>query len=232
MRNIFILCMLLPALHTVSQNDQASTDWANLHKYASQNKTLKPPAKGKKRVVFMGDSITEGWQSADSSFFADNDYIDRGISGQTTPQMLIRFRPDVIALQPSVVVILAGINDIAENTGPISTEAIYGNIVSMVQLAQANKIRVVVSSVLPANTFPWRLTIQPAEKVIMLNSMLSAYCTANNIVYLDYYSKMVDAEKGLDRKLTYDGVHPTLAGYKVMEPLAQDAIRRALKQAK
>jgi lysophospholipase L1-like esterase len=229
MKILFLLFMILTSSGAFCQGDPEKTDWANLAKYSAANKLLKPAAKGKKRVVFMGDSITEGWTAADSSFFAGNEYVNRGISGQTTPQMLVRFRPDVIALEPLVVVILAGINDIAENTGPIALEAVYGNIVSMVQLAQANNIKVVVSSVLPANVFTWRPLIQPAEKVIALNGMLSAYCKANNIVFLDYYSKMADEQKGLDKKFTYDGVHPTLAGYKVMEPLVTEAIKRAMK---
>jgi lysophospholipase L1-like esterase len=180
----------------------------------------------------MGNSITESWKLIDSNFFIGKPYINRGISGQTTPQMLVRFRPDVIALEPSIVVILAGINDIAENTGPIALNDIYGNIISMVQLAKVNKIKVVVSSVLPANAFPWRPGIKPAEKIIMLNMMLSAYCKTKNIVYVDYYSKMVDDQKGLDKKFSEDGVHPNLAGYKIMEPLVEHAIKKALNQKK
>jgi len=209
--------------------DQQTNDWANLKKYAADNKNLKPPAKGKKRVVFMGDSITESWISFDSGFFSGKQYIDRGISGQTTPQMLIRFQQDVISLKPSVVVILAGINDIAENTGPIPLEKVFENIVAMVELAKKHKIKVVLSSVLPAYDFPWRPGMQPAEKVIKLNTMIRSYCTQHNIVYVDYYSKMVDERKGLDKKYTEDGVHPTLAGYKIMEPLVEKAIKTALK---
>ena len=221
---------MMISLNSIAQVAQSNADWANLKKYATKNQQLKPPAKGENRVVFMGNSITEFWRITDSAFFIKNNYIDRGISGQTTPQMLMRFRPDVIDLKPAVVVILAGINDIAENTGPITLENIYGNIISMVQLACANNIKVVVSSVLPANNFPWRPQIKPAEKVIALNSMLEAYCKTNNIVYLDYYSNIVDDQKGLDKKYTEDGVHPTLAGYKVMEPLVEQAIKKALSQ--
>lgn len=231
-KKLLLIIFITAGLKSFAQNDNTAMDWANLHKYAKENEVVKSSPKAKKRVVFMGDSITEFWKVSDSSFFSANPYIDRGISGQTTPQMLLRFRPDVIALNPTVVVILAGINDIAENTGPISLEDIYGNIVSMVQLARTNGIRVVLSSVLPANTFPWRPAIQPAEKVIALNKMLAAYCKANNIVYLDYYSKMVDDQQGLDRKYTEDGVHPTLAGYRAMEPLAEAAIKKALSQTK
>lgn len=178
----------------------------------------------------MGDSITEFWKSTDSSFFIPDYYIDRGISGQTTPQMLLRFRQDVIALKPSLVIILAGINDIAENTGPIPLEETLGNIISMAELARVNNIRVALCSVLPANDFPWRPGLQPAEKVISLNKMIRAYAQKKKLVYVDYYSPMADKHKGLDKKYTDDGVHPTLAGYKVMEPIVEKAIAMALKK--
>jgi len=177
----------------------------------------------------MGDSITDFWMNYDSTFFAGNNYIDRGISGQTTGQMLVRFRQDVINLKPKVVVILAGINDIAQNNGPEKLEDVFGNIASMAELAKANNIKVVISSVLPANKLPWRPAITPTEKVIQLNAMLKQYADKNHIVYLDYYSKMVDSEKGLPVNLAKDGIHPTLEGYKAMEPLAQKAIAEALK---
>ncbi len=206
--------------------ESAQTDWANLKKYADENMRLKSRASSEKRVVFMGNSITESWQSIDSSFFAGRNYINRGISGQTTPQMLLRFRQDVIDLKPAAVVILAGINDIAENTGPTTLEAIFGNIVSMVELARANHIRVVLCSVLPAYDFPWHPGLHPAEKVVKLNAMIKSYAAKNNIVYVDYYSPMVDERKCLKSELTRDGVHPTLAGYKIMEPLVEKAIAR------
>ncbi len=228
MKNILFLFLIFSSLETMSQVDLLKTDWANLEKYSSENKNLKSPAKGENRIVFMGNSITEGWKNNDSSFFSGNSYIDRGISGQTSSQMLVRFREDVISLKPSIVVILAGINDIAENTGPISLEDIFGNIVSMTELARVNKIKVILCSVLPANAIPWRHEIQPAEKVINLNSMIESYCKKNHIIYLDYYSKMVDEKKGLDTKLTKDGVHPTIAGYKIMESLVEEAIKSAL----
>ncbi|MBD0298497.1 MAG: SGNH/GDSL hydrolase family protein [Flavisolibacter sp.] len=212
------------------EEEQLRTDWANLKRYATDNARLKSEPNNGKRVVFMGNSITEGWLRADSAFFAGRSYIDRGISGQTTPQMLVRFRPDVIELKPAVVVILAGINDIAQNTGPIPLETTFGNIVSMAELAKANDIRVVISSVLPAYDFPWRPGLQPAEKVVQLNSMLKDYTAIKGIVYLDYFTPMADERKGLKASLTYDGVHPTLAGYKVMEPLVEKAIAQALKQ--
>lgn len=220
------LLLLMCSIY-LSANGQA--DWANFARYASENKLLGAPAAGEKRVVFMGNSITEGWKKTDSAFFASHPYINRGISGQTTPQMLLRFRPDVIELKPAAVVILAGINDIAENTGPITLEAIFGNIVSMVQLAQANKIKVVMCSVLPANRFPWRPAIQPADKVIALNKMLKEYAVQHKIVYVDYYTAMVDDEKGLPEKYAEDGIHPTAEGYSVMKELLQKGIKKALK---
>lgn len=226
MKKIILLFLLSANINASGQ----TTDWANTAKYAEENKTLGAPLAGEKRVVFMGNSITEGWKMTDPAFFNGRPYIDRGISGQTTPQMLIRFRPDVIDLKPAAVVILAGINDIAENTGPITLEAIAGNIFSMVQLAQANKIKVVMCSVLPANRFPWRPSILPADKVIALNKMLKDYAVQNKITYVDYYSKMVDDEKGLPKKYAEDGIHPTLEGYKVMEALVEEGIRRALKK--
>ncbi|MBK9985240.1 MAG: SGNH/GDSL hydrolase family protein [Saprospiraceae bacterium] len=213
----------------MAQADQPSTDWGNLNKYANANKNLKPPTLTEKRIVFMGNSITEFWLSFDESFFANKPYINRGISGQTTPQMLIRFRQDVIDLSPTVVVILAGINDIAENTGHITQEQSFGNIVSMTELANANNIKVVLCSVLPAFDFPWHPGLEPAEKIVKLNAMIKAYCMKERIVYVDYYSNMVDERKGLDKRYTEDGVHPILAGYKVMEPLVEEGIEQALR---
>jgi acetyl esterase/lipase/lysophospholipase L1-like esterase len=204
-------------------------DWPNIARYADDNEKLKSTA-DKNRVVFMGNSITEGWKNADPDFFSKNPYVDRGISGQTTPQMLVRFREDVISLKPAVVVILAGINDIAQNTGYIKLEDTYGNIISMAELARANNIKVVISSVLPAYDFPWRPGLQPADKVVALNMMLKDYATKNNMVYVDYFSAMADERKGLPQSLSKDGVHPTLEGYKIMEPLVQKGIADAMKQ--
>lgn len=205
-------------------------NWANLARYKDANTKLGATSSAKPRVVFMGNSITDGWINADSSFFISKNYVDRGISGQTTPQMLIRFRPDVIDLKPAVVVILAGINDIAANTGPMTLEETFGNIVSMSQLAKASNIKVVISSVLPAYDFPWRPGMHPAEKVIKLNAMLKDYATKNNMVYLDYFTAMKDERNGLPESLSHDGVHPNLKGYKIMEPLAEKAIAKALKR--
>ncbi len=210
-----------------SQNSSLN-DWANFQKYASENSNLPSLAPGEHRVVFMGNSITEFWKSTDSAFFAGRQYIDRGISGQTTPQMLLRFRKDVIEIKPSVVVILAGINDIAENTGPIELEDVFGNIISMVELAVANDIEVVLCTVLPAADFYWNPGLKPADKVISLNAMIHEYSWTNGVVYADYYSAMVNETKGMKIEYSDDGVHPNLAGYKVMEPIVESAIREAL----
>ena len=231
MKNITpLFCLLLFFFQFVaySQNDESKGDWANLEKYAEANKNLPPRTDGDERIVFMGNSITEFWAVIDSNFFANKIYIDRGISGQTSPQMLLRFRQDVINLKPTVVIILAGINDIAENTGPIALEDVFGNIVSMAQLAEENKIKLILSSVLPAYDFPWHPGLKPAEKIVKLNSMIKSYCQENNIAYVDYYADMVDERKGLDKRFTDDGVHPTIAGYKIMESLIERAIKRVL----
>jgi lysophospholipase L1-like esterase len=193
-----------------------NNDWANLTKYASENKSLKATNKS---VVFMGDSITEFWKVNDAVFFTENPYINRGISGQTTSQILLRFRQDVINLKAETVVILAGINDIAENTGPITIDQIMKNIIAMVELAMVNKIKVILCSVLPANNFYWNPKLKPADKVIELNLRLKNFAKTNKISYVDYYNAMVDNEKGLLKKYGEDGVHPNLEGYKVMAAL-------------
>ncbi len=223
-----LLAGLVASLVACKGPRQQHLDWVNLQCYAQDNARLGPPAPGEKRVVFMGNSITSGWMKADSAFFAGRPYINRGISGQTTPQMLLRFRADVLALRPAVVMILAGINDIAQNAGVIPLEVTAGNIFSMAELARAQGIRPVIGSVLPALAFPWRPGLQPAPQVQRLNAMLKAYCDQQRITYVDYYSKMADAAQGLDARYTDDGVHPTLAGYRVMEPLAEAAIRACL----
>ena len=211
----------------VELND--TNDWPNLRRYRSENAKLKSSADND-RVVFMGNSITDGWIGIRPGFFAGKPYIDRGISGQTTPQMLIRFRQDVIDLHPAVVVILAGINDIAGNTGPSSLEMIEDNLASMAQLAKANGIKVVLCSVLPAYSFPWRAGIDPVPQIIELNKWIKNYAEKNHFIYVDYYNAMVDERKGLPEKYSKDGVHPTEAGYKIMEPLAEAGIAKALRQ--
>lgn len=209
---------------------EVPTDWANFKKYADANRSLMPLNPSENRVVFMGNSITEGWSRVDPSFFEGKPYINRGISGQTTPQMVLRFKPDVIDLKPKVVVILAGINDIAGNTGPMTLEQTRDNIIAMAQMANANGIKVVLSSVLPAYDFPWRPGLQPAEKVVALNKMIKEYAEKNKFGYIDYFSVMADERNALRNGLGDDGVHPNLAGYKIMAPLAEKAIAEALKK--
>lgn len=204
-------------------------DWANLARYREENAALGLPAENETRVVFMGNSITEMWSRVHPAFFTGKPYVNRGISGQTTPQMLIRFRPDVIALQPKVVVILAGTNDIAGNTGPATLEMIEDNLASMAELAKAHGIRVVLASVLPAAQYSWAPGIQPAEKIAVLNQWIKQYAETNGFTYLDYYAPMADDAGGLKKAYSEDGVHPNSAGYQVMAPLAEAAIELALR---
>ena len=201
-------------------------DWANLKRFQQENSELLLPKANEHRVVFMGNSITEGWLSIRPEFFKNKPYVNRGISGQTTPQMLIRFRQDVIHLKPSTVVLLAGINDIAENTGPSTIEMIANNIVSMAELAKANHINVIICSVLPANKFPWREGLKPAEKVIKLNALLQSYSKKHKLAYVDYYSAMVNDSHGLKKELGEDGIHPNKNGYLIMEPILEKAIKK------
>lgn len=206
-------------------------DWANLSRYRKANKELREPTKKENRVVFMGNSITQNWTRDHGVFFEKNpSYINRGISGQTTPQMLLRFRPDVIELNPKVVIISAGTNDIAGNRGPITIKRIAGNIFSMAELAKAHNIKVILASVLPAISYSWSPSIEPAEKIIKLNKLIKAYAEENDIEYLDYYTPMVNDNKGLKKELGRDTVHPNAKGYEVMEPLVKKAISRALKR--
>ena len=201
-------------------------DFAFLARYQSDNQELTTSNQSDNRVVFMGNSIVEGWVKADSTFFQQNNYIGRGISGQTSQQMLLRFRKDVIDLQPQIVVINAGTNDIAENTGPYDASFTFGNIISMAQLAQANGITPVLSAVLPADAFPWRKDLgDPSPKVLALNAQLKAYAANNNLVFLDYHTSLKNKTNGMNEDLAADGIHPTLKGYKVMEGLAKEAIR-------
>ncbi len=213
----------------IANLQQRLIDWPQLSRYRQDNAELRAPAAGERRVVFYGDSITDGWGRVDGTqFFPGKAYVNRGISGQTTAQMLLRFRQDVIDLTPAVVVILAGTNDIAGNTGPATQAMIEDNLQSMTQLAQANGIRVVLASVLPVSDYPWRPGLQPAAKVSALNAWIADYARHHDAIYLDYHSAMRNAEGGLDTRLAADGVHPTPAGYALMAPLAEAAIARAL----
>ncbi len=212
----------------IAHDRQLLVDFPDFARYHDDDAKLGPPAPGEDRVVFFGDSITDGWHLAE--YFPGKPYINRGISGQTTPQMLVRFRADVINLHPKVVVILAGTNDIAGNTGPTTPEAIEDNFTSMCELARANNIRVVLASILPAYDYPWKPGMQPVDKIAALNTWLKTYAAANSAAYLDYYSALQDERHGLPAKLSHDGVHPNPAGYAIMQPLAEQAIADALKQ--
>ena len=205
-------------------------DWAWLARFKNSDSALSAPAPGENRVVFMGDSITQGWRiEGPNGYFPGKPYINRGISGQTTPQMLVRFRQDVIDLKPKAVVILAGINDIAGNTGPETLEEIEGNLASMAELAAADHIRVVLCSVMPAFDFPWSPGMTPAPKVLALNAWMKSYAAEKGHVYVDYHSAMKDERDGLPAALSHDGVHPLAAGYAVMAPLVEAGIEKALK---
>jgi acyl-CoA thioesterase I len=203
------------------------TDFGWLARFRDANAKLGPPAAGENRVIFMGDSITEAWHLDES--FPGKPYVNRGISGQTTPQMLVRFRQDVIELQPKVVVILAGTNDIAGNTGPVTPEQIEGNIMSMADLATANQIRVVLCSILPAFDYPWQPGLTPAPKIDAINTWMKGYAAGKGYIFVDYHSAMKDERDGLPAALSKDGVHPLPAGYSVMTPLAEAGIEKALK---
>lgn len=227
-----ILALLLTQLNTKDLNAQNWSDFANTSRYEKANLELTLHVKTENRVVFMGNSITEGWVGLRPEYFKDKDYINRGISGQTTPQMLLRFRQDVIDLNPKVVVILAGTNDIAGNTGYTSLETIIGNIKSMAEIADSNGIEVIISSILPAIEYLWKPNLKPSIKIISINKALKSYAEKNDFIYLDYFSAMVDDKGGLkvpEYTAADDLVHPNKAGYLVMEKLAEQAINTALK---
>ncbi|MBQ7771850.1 MAG: SGNH/GDSL hydrolase family protein [Bacteroidales bacterium] len=216
MKKAFIVIAASLLLVSLSSFAQDKTDWAKFYRYEEANKSVT----AKPKAVLMGDSITDGWPRANKDFFTDNNYVGRGISGQTTSHMLVRFRKDVVDLHPKYVAILAGTNDIALNNGSITLENILGNIISMCEIAKANKIKPVICSVVPAKAYRWRPEIKDsAEKIIKLNEMLKEYADANKIPYVDYHSAMTDSEGGLPVELAKDGVHPTPAGYKIMEEI-------------
>ncbi|MEH6777823.1 SGNH/GDSL hydrolase family protein [Maribacter arcticus] len=206
-----------------------SQDWADLNRFKEENTKLASVQANENRILFMGNSITIGWLNLRPEFFANKPYVNRGISGQTTPQMLVRFRQDVIDLHPKVVILLAGTNDIAGNTGPSTLEMIMDNIKGMSEMAKANDIKVILSSTLPAYDYPWKPGLEPSGKIISLNKMIKEYAELYGHIYLDYFSAMVDERNGLPKKYAEDEVHPTVAGYKVMEPLVEAAIKEALK---
>jgi len=203
-------------------------DWAQLGRYRAADQAL--PATEPGRVVFYGDSITDAWVSNGGKFFPGKPYVNRGISGQTTPQMLVRFRQDVVDLHPEAVVILAGTNDIAGNTGPSTQEMIEDNFKSMTEIAKANGIRVILASVTPAAKYPWRPEIaDPAGKIEALNAWIKSYCAQEKLTYLDYWTAMAGPDGGMKPGISLDGVHPNAAGYAMMEPLAEAAIAEGAK---
>ena len=220
MKKILLLPLLFVALSLSAQ----SKDWAQFYRYEGKNDSLitRPD------VVFMGNSITDCWADTVPAFFADNNFVGRGISGQVSSQMLVRFQEDVINLHPKVVVICCGTNDIAQNNGPITLEHILHNIKSMCQLARANKIKPVVCSTLPAKGFKWRPDMKPANDIIRLNEMIKAYVQENKIPYVDYHSALKDEENGLPRKYSKDGVHPNAQGYAVMESVIMPVLKKVL----
>jgi lysophospholipase L1-like esterase len=219
---------LTEAQRAKAHEDHLKNDWPSLGRYKAADLTLGAPADGEKRVVFMGDSITDGWHLDKS--FPGKPYVNRGISGQTSPQMVLRFRQDVIDLKPKVVVILAGFNDIAGNTGPTTPEQIVGYMASMAELATANHIRVVLCSTTPAFDFSWHPGAKLAPKVMALNEFIKAYAAEKHYVYVDYHTALKNEEGGLPESLSKDGVHPNAAGYAIMKPLVEAGIKKAMKR--
>ena len=227
--SFLLLNFMISSAFAQNKSEEGWINWTNFKKYVNQNKEVKEKQKGEVRVVFLGDSIFEGWSVARPDFFKGKPFFNRGISGQVTAQMLLRFQEDVVNLLPNVLVLKAGINDIAENAGAYDQQKTLNNIKSIVQLARANKIKVVLCSVLPANRFVWRPALTPADKVIELNTALQAYAKEEDILYLDLYAAVVDDKKGMKAAYAKDGVHPTVEGYQVLEPLVEEAIKRVKK---
>lgn len=203
-----------------------ASDWANFSRYAQDNASVKNAPK----AVLIGDSITDGWAAGNPTFFSDNKFVGRGIGGQVSSQMLVRIRRDVFDLHPEYVVILAGINDIAKNNGDISLENVLGNIASMSELARMHNVKVILCSVLPAAEFTWNKSVMPAEEVKKLNAMIKDYAKKNGIEYLDYYTEMSDERGGLPKELAKDGVHPTPAGYAIMQKLLLNKLAQIEKK--
>ena len=209
-------------------NSLNAQDWPNFKEFQEANARLPQVKQNEKRVVFMGNSITIGWLQTHPEFFKNKPYVNRGISGQTTPQMLVRFRADVVDLDAAAVVLLAGTNDIAGNTGPVTLEMILDNIKSMTEIAQANDIKVILCSVLPAFDYPWRPGLAPNVKIPKLNKMIKRYAEESGAYYLDYFTALEDGNNGMIKEYTTDGVHLTLEGYQVMEPLVENALQKVL----
>jgi lysophospholipase L1-like esterase len=223
------------AISRLLANDVRQRDWAQLARYREHNRALATPSAAESRVVFMGDSITDAWPRYGELFASNKSYIGRGISGQTTPQMLVRFRPDVINLHPKAVIILAGTNDIAGNTGPMTNEDIQNNLMSMAELARVHKIKVILSSITPTSAYhvgptgvPQTRT-RPMERIRAINDWMKKYAAAEGHLYLDYFQAMIDQTGMLRTELSGDDLHPNLQGYAIMAPLADAAIKQALK---
>jgi lysophospholipase L1-like esterase len=223
MKLTLLLLLAFTSLHAQDYSD----DWAALHHYSTENKTL--AAAGDKRVVFLGSSIIENWKVLVPEFFNNKNYVNRGIGGQISPQLLIRFRQDVINLHPAAVIILAGSNDIASSTGHVTNEVIMDNIQSMTELAKLHNIKVILCKYLPIFEYPWKKGVPAADKIIALNKQIEKYAIANHLILLDYFTPLVDARNGQKPELTIDGVHPNAAGYKILAKVTEEAIAKAVK---
>ncbi len=221
--NLLKIFLLFMAITPIAN----AQDWPNLKRFRVDNEKLKQD-NTKIAAVFMGDSITDFWINSSSDFFSQNNYIDRGISGQTSPQMLLRFRADVLDLKPKAVLILCGTNDLAGNTGPSTLQMTENNIMDMAQLAKANKIKVLLCSITPSNKFGWKPELKPADDIIALNKWIAAYAKENHFTFVDYYSALVNTEKGMQAAYSKDGVHPTKEGYTVMEGVVQPILKKML----
>lgn len=221
-----------PAVAAFNQEQarRARDDWGNLCRYRDDNAARVKAKAPAPTAVFMGDSITEGWARIGADFFAANGYVGRGISGQVTGQNLLRFEQDVVALHPKVVHIMIGTNDVAGNAGPTTYENIQNNIMAMVQIARANKIAVVLATIPPSTDFPWRRGMEPASKIMKMNEVIRDYAKREDLVLADYHKALANPEKGFKSEWSGDGVHPNAEGFKVMDPIAEDAIKRALKK--
>ena len=224
-----LLTFSLITKNSNAQNHEKVNTWANFEQFKNENDKLSKLKNGEERVVFLGNSITIGWQETHPEFFENKTYVNRGISGQTTPQMLVRFYADVIDIQATTVVILAGTNDIAGNTGPMSIDMILNNIKSMTDIALANNVKVILCSVLPAYDYPWSPNKNPNIKIPKLNSKIKKYAIETGVHYLDYFKALDNGNNGIDKEFSYDGVHLTLEGYKVLEPLLENALKKVIK---
>ena len=224
-----LLTFSLISKNSSAQNHEKVNTWANFEQFKNENDKLSRLKNGEERVVFLGNSITIGWQETHPEFFENKTYVNRGISGQTTPQMLVRFYADVIDIQATTVVILAGTNDIAGNTGPMSIDMILNNIKSMTDIALANNVKVILCSVLPAYDYPWSPNKNPNIKIPKLNSKIKKYAIETGVHYLDYFKALDNGNNGINKEFSYDGVHLTIEGYKVLEPLVENALKKVKK---